>query len=80
MTTLESLITDLSDVEPETRAAAAEALGRESDPKAVTALVRATFDDNSQVRMKAAAALCQTEDGRAVNALVQVISEGAANC
>ena len=80
MTTLESLITALGNVAPETRAAAAEALGRERDPKAVTALVRATFDDNSQVRMKAAAALGQTEDGRAVNALVQVISEGAANC
>ena len=80
MTTLESLITALSDVEPETRAAAAEALGRERDPKAVAALVRATFDGDSQVQMKAAAALGQTEDGRAVNALVQVISEGAANC
>ena len=80
MSTLESLIIALADVEPETRAAAAEALGRESDPKAVAALVGATFDSDSQVRLKAAVALGQTEDGRGVNALIQVISEGAANC
>ncbi len=80
MSTLESQIIALRDVEPETRAAAAEALGRESDPKAVAALIRATFDGDSQVRMKASMALSQTEDGRGVNALIQVISEGAANC
>jgi HEAT repeat protein len=80
VSTLESLIIALGDVEPETRAAAAEALGRERDPKAVAALVRAIFDDDSQVRMKAEAALGQTADGRGVNALIQVISEGAANC
>ncbi len=80
MSTFESLIIALRDVEPETRAAAAEALGRESDPKAVAALIRATFDSDSQVRLKAEAALSQTEDGRGVMALVQVISEGATSC
>ncbi len=80
MSTLESQIIALRDVEPETRAAAAEALGRECDPKAVAALIRATFDSDSQVRLKAEAALSQTEDGRGVMALVQVISEGATSC
>ncbi len=80
MSALEPLVKALNDDDPEARAAAAEALGRETDPRAIEILIGLLASDNdTRVRLKAAEALRQSKDGRAVEALVQLLAEAAAS-
>ena len=77
MESIEDLAQALKNGSAEGRAAAAEALGRIRDVRAVQALVSALADDDPAVRWTAVAALRQTEEGRGVMAFIEATLEAS---
>ncbi len=70
-----ALIARLKDEDVEVRKAAAEALAKLEDARAVPGLVDAMKDANAEVRVAAAEALAQFKDRRAVPALENALSD-----
>ncbi|HEU4760238.1 MAG TPA: HEAT repeat domain-containing protein [Dehalococcoidia bacterium] len=77
MESIEELARALSDGSAEGRAAAAEALGKIRDVRAVQALITALTDDDPLVRWTAVAALRETEEGRGVMAFIEATLEAS---
>ena len=65
----------LQDTKERRRAAAARALGRLGDTRAVEPLIRALGDDSDEVRGDAVGALGQLGDARAVEPLIQALGD-----
>ena len=77
MHSIEELVRALMNGSAEARAAAAEALGKTKDLRAVHPLAMALYDADPLVRWKAVEALRQTEEGRAVITFIEVTSEAS---
>ena len=79
--TFEAALRDLANGKPQSRAAAASALGDVTEPvekrRAVDALVRALDDDHPQVRMEACASLGELREPGALPHLIKRLSDGA---
>ena len=70
-----ALIARLRDEDPGVRRAAANALGKLEDPRAVPALIAALGDRESEVRAAAAEALGDFHDPRAINGLSALLAD-----
>jgi HEAT repeat protein len=77
--TVEPLIQALKDERGYAQRAAAAALGRIHDPRAVDALIEALKDEDQDMRQTVARALGRIGDPRAVDPLIEVLSDKNAN-
>jgi hypothetical protein len=73
--TVEALITDISDENPDIRWEAVVALGEMADSRTVEPLIAALKDEDSDIREEAAEALGDISDARAVEPLIEVLRE-----
>ena len=71
----EVLISALKDEDSDVREAAAKALGKIKDPRAVEPLISALKDEDSDVREAAAKALGEIKDPRAVEPLISALKD-----
>jgi HEAT repeat protein len=69
------LIQDLNDSSPVVRIAAAEALGKLNDTRAVEPLIQALNDEDVRVRWHAIVSLGKLNDTRAVEPLIQSLND-----
>jgi len=70
-----TLISELSDKNPNIRVGAAEALGKSDDKRAIEHLIKAMKDENMMVRRNAADALVELGDLRAVEPLIKALQD-----
>ena len=76
-TVVVALISRLKDEDPGVRAAAAEALGKLEDPRAVPGLLGVLNDREARVRSAAAQSLGRFHDSRAVNGLAALLRDSS---